>query len=144
MEVLVIILFAWFILAVLSLIAATKEFQIHKEILINALENEKLEPVATFALRHSFSFWFIYKIFIAFIFLPFFKKNIDTEQETTEDLEFIQLLFLINVKAFWYNYIIVLLLSVIPIVLALMMDKSQEIVKGLKKTIFRDIYLYIS
>lgn len=141
MEMLAIILFVWFVLAIFSLIVATKEFQAHKEILTNALENEELEPVAIFVLKHSFSFWFIYKIFIVFMYFLLFKKNIDTKQEPTEDFKLILILTLINVKAFWYNYIIVFLLSVIPIVLALMMNKIEKIIKGIKEAFFRGIYL---
>ncbi len=141
MEVLAIILFIWFVLAILSLIAATKEFQAHKEVLTNALENEELESVATFVLKHSFSFWFIYKIFITFMYFLLFKKNIDAKQESTEHLELIFILTLVNIKAFWYNYIIVFLLSVVPIVAALAMDKMEKIIGGIEKAIFRDIHL---
>lgn len=142
MQSFVFVFFICFVLALFSLIMATKALQKNKNKLIHALEDKNLKPVASFVLKNSLSFFFSYKIFILFIYFFLSKKHIEYDKENSIEIaELMDILLLINVRAFWYNYIIVLILSVIPIVFALMMNKLENIVRETQKAIFKDFSL---
>ncbi|MFY4766904.1 hypothetical protein UPTC15622_00917 [Campylobacter lari] len=113
-----------------SLVSASREFQKLKpqiECFLNS-DNEKIRLATEKILKDSLSFFSSYRVVFKILTSSVDKNTKFSKKEENAAKKLIEFFFIVNGKAYWYNYLIIMLFLSIFLLFLIMRNRISEII----------------